>query len=51
METLHLINDLWQIMVAFVTLVVILAQAYMRINVLEEKVKTLFDLLNNQNKK
>jgi len=50
MEMLNLINQLWQIMIAFVTLVVILAQAYMRINVLEEKVKTLFDLINNQKK-
>ena len=50
MELVNTINQLWQIMVAFVTLVVILAQAYMRINVLEEKVKTLFDLINNQKK-
>ena len=34
------------IFVGFITLVVVLSQAYMRIQVLEEKVKVLFELHN-----
>ena len=43
---LELINSLWPMFIGFITLVVVLSQMYMRIQVLEEKVKTLFDLLN-----
>ena len=34
------------VFIGFITLVVVLSQMYMRIQVLEEKVKTLFDLHN-----
>ena len=44
---LELINSLWPMFIGFITLVVVLSQMYMRIQVLEEKVKTLFDLHNN----
>ena len=43
---LELINSLWPMFIGFITLVVVLSQKYMRIQVLEEKVKTLFDLHN-----
>jgi hypothetical protein len=43
---LELINSLWPVFIGFITLVVVLSQMYMRIQVLEEKVKTLFDLHN-----
>ena len=43
---LELINSLWPMFRGFITLVVVLSQMYMRIQVLEEKVKTLFDLHN-----
>ena len=43
---LELINSLWPMFIGFITLVVVLSQMYMRIKVLEEKVKTLFDLHN-----
>ena len=43
---LELINSLWPRFIGFITLVVVLSQMYMRIQVLEEKVKTLFDLHN-----
>jgi hypothetical protein len=43
---LELINSLWPMFIGFITLVVVLSQMYMRIQVLEEKVKTLFDLHN-----
>jgi hypothetical protein len=41
-----IINTAWPIFVGFITLVVVLSQAYMRIQVLEEKVKVLFELHN-----
>ena len=43
---LEIINSLWPMFIGFITLVVVLSQMYMRIQVLEEKVKTLFDLHN-----
>ena len=43
---LELINSLWPMFIGFITLVEVLSQMYMRIQVLEEKVKTLFDLHN-----
>ena len=41
-----LLVQLWPILLGFVTLVIVLAQMYSRIGVLEEKVRTLFDLFN-----
>jgi hypothetical protein len=43
---LEVLVQLWPIAVAFVTLVIVLAKMYTRIDVLEEKVRTLFDLHN-----
>jgi hypothetical protein len=48
MDTVDLLAKLWPIVVAFVTLVVVLAKMEVRIGVLEEKVKTLFDLWNKK---
>ena len=42
------IIQLWPIAVAFVSLVIVLAKMYNRIDTLEEKVKTLFDLWNSK---
>mgnify|MGYP001345282906 CR=1 FL=1 len=42
--------QLWPIALAFVSLVIVLAKMYNRIDVLEEKVRTLFDLYNNNKK-
>jgi hypothetical protein len=39
---------LWPVFLAFITLVVILAKADNRIAVLEEKVRTLFELFNGK---
>ena len=36
----------WPVFLAFVTLVIVLAKMDVRIGVLEEKVKSLFDLYN-----
>ena len=40
--------QLWPIAVAFVSLVIVLAKMYNRIDTLEEKVKTLFELWNSK---
>jgi hypothetical protein len=40
------IMKLWPVFLAFVTLVIVLAKADNRLSVLEEKVRTLFDLIN-----
>ena len=45
---LEVLVQLWPIAVAFVTLVIVLAKMYTRIDVLEEKVRTLFDLYNKR---
>ena len=37
---------LWPMLVAFILLIVTLAQAHYRIKVLEEKVKVAFELIN-----
>ena len=41
---LEIVNSLWPMFIGFITLVVVLSQMYMRIQVLEEKVKVLFEL-------
>ena len=45
---LEVLVQLWPIAVAFVTLVIVLAKMYTRIDVLEEKVRTLFELHNKR---
>jgi hypothetical protein len=48
MDLIENIMKLWPVFVGFITLVIVLAKADNRIAVLEEKVKTLFDLFNKQ---
>ena len=45
-EALMIFTRLWPIFVAFILLIVTLAQAHYRIKVLEEKVKVAFELIN-----
>ena len=45
------LTALWPIFVAFVLLIVTLAQAHYRIKVLEEKVKIAFELINKINER
>lgn len=51
MDVFETITKAWPMFVGFVALVIILAKADLRIGMLEEKVKTLFDLLNKTDKK
>jgi hypothetical protein len=50
-ETLLIFSRLWPIFVAFVLLIVTLAQSHYRIKVLEEKVKVLFEMINKINER
>ena len=50
-ESIDLLIKLWPILIGFITLVIVLAQMYSRINVLEDKVRTLFDLFNREKDK
>ena len=45
-EAVLMISRLWPIFVAFILLIVTLAQAHYRIKVLEEKIKVAFELIN-----
>ena len=46
---LSILSQLWPMLVAFIMLIITLAQSHYRIKVLEEKVKTAFDLINKIN--
>ena len=41
-----MLSRLWPIFVAFIVLIITLAQSHYRIQVLEEKVKVAFELIN-----
>ena len=45
-EAIAIISKLWPIFVAFIMLIIVLAQSHYRIKVLEEKVKVVFELIN-----
>jgi hypothetical protein len=46
MDTVDLLAKIWPLLLAFVTLVIVLAKTDNRVSVLEEKVRVLFDLWN-----
>jgi hypothetical protein len=48
LSTVELIGQLWPIVLAFITLTIILAKMDVRLAVVEEKIKTLFELWNNR---
>ena len=50
-DAITIVSKLWPIFVAFILLIVTLAQAHYRIKVLEEKVKVAFGLINKLSSK
>lgn len=50
MEWMSILNTVWPIVVAFTALIFWLAKSYSDIEVLKEKVRTLFELHNASNK-
>ena len=48
MDLISLVNAVWPILLGFITLVIVLAKMHTSIEVLQEKVKVLFDLHNQK---
>ena len=46
LSTVELIGQLWPLVLAFISLVIILAKMDVRLGMVEEKIKTLFELWN-----
>ena len=51
LEIITILTKLWPMLVAFILLIVTLAQSHYRIKVLEEKVKVVFELINKINER
>jgi hypothetical protein len=47
-EVAAIVSAIWPILLAFVTLVIVLAKMEVRLGVVEEKVRSLFELWNNK---
>jgi hypothetical protein len=48
MDTVDILAKIWPLLLAFVTLVIVLAKMDNKVSVLEVKVKTLFELWNKK---
>lgn len=46
MTTVEMIGQLWPVVLAFISLTIILAKMDVRLGVVEDKIKTLFELWN-----
>jgi hypothetical protein len=46
MDTFELLVKSWPVLLALVTLIIVLAKLDLRVAVLEEKIRTAFDLIN-----
>jgi len=46
MDTVELLAKIWPMVIAFITLVIVLAKMDVRLGMVEDKIKTLFDLWN-----
>jgi len=51
MGVVELLIKAWPILLAIITLIIVLAKLDLRVAVLEEKVKTAFDLINTLTRK
>jgi len=51
MDTFEVLTKGWPILLAIITLIIVLAKLDLRVAVLEEKIKTLFDLFNKMRDK
>jgi hypothetical protein len=51
MDTFDLLVKAWPILFALVTLIIVLSKLDLRVAVIEEKVKTLFELFNKRGDK
>lgn len=51
MDAFEIFVRAWPILLAIVTLIIVLSKLDLRVAVLEDKIKTLFDLFNKSEKK
>lgn len=51
MELFEIFTRAWPVILALITLIIVLSKLDLRVAVLEDKIKTLFDLLNKRNDK
>ena len=51
MGVVELLIKAWPILLAIITLIIVLAKLDLRVAVLEEKIKTLFELFNKRSDK
>jgi hypothetical protein len=50
MELFDLLSKGWPMLLALITLIIVLSKLDLRVAILEEKVKTLFELFNRKEK-
>jgi len=50
MDLFEVLSKAWPILLALITLIIVLAKLDLRVAVLEEKIKTLFELFNRKEK-
>jgi hypothetical protein len=50
-ELFEIFTRAWPVILAMITLIIVLSKLDLRVAVLEDKIKTLFDLLNKRNEK
>lgn len=48
MEVFEIFTRAWPVILALITLIIVLSKLDLRVAVLEEKVKSLFDLINKR---
>jgi len=51
MDTFDMLVKAWPILLAIITLIIVLSKIDLRVAVIEEKIKTLFDLWNKKGDK
>ncbi len=51
MDMFEIFTRAWPVILALITLIIVLSKLDLRVAVLEEKIKTLFDLINKRNDK
>jgi hypothetical protein len=51
METFDILTKAWPILLALITLIIVLSKLDLRVAVLEEKIKTLFEIFNKKGSK
>jgi hypothetical protein len=50
MDLFEVLTKSWPILLAIITLIIVLSKLDLRVAVLEEKIKTLFELFNRKDK-